>query len=244
MTAEIRTESIEVRRTALFASLGPEPSPAISELWYVLHGQGMRAVPFLDGCRAIAAPSRLIVAPEALSRYYEGAIRSKNAAVVASWMTRDQRDSEICDYVRYLDDLHASLAARFGGTPPPVTIIGFSQGARRQCVGLRTAMCSPRTSWSGRRHSSRDRLRGQRRHPRAEAHVRLRYEGPVHHAQGARPATRHASRSEPAACGCLVRGWPQAGRRHAQRDCKRSQPLRTGVDILAPLEPRCRQQRS
>ncbi len=128
MTAEIRTGSIEVRRTALFASLGPEPGPAISELWYVLHGQGMRAVPFLDSCGAIAAPSRLIVAPEALSRYYEGAITSKNAAVVASWMTRDQRDSEIRDYVRYLDDLHASLAARFGGTPPPVTIIGFSQG--------------------------------------------------------------------------------------------------------------------
>lgn len=124
----IRTESIEVRRTAVFASLGPEPGLDVRELWYVLHGQGMRAVAFLEMARAAASPSRLIVAPEALSRYYEGAVTRKDAPVVASWMTRDERESEIRDYVRYLDDLHANLTARLGGSTPPVTIIGFSQG--------------------------------------------------------------------------------------------------------------------
>ena len=125
----IRTESIEVRRTALVASLGPEPGPGVTELWYVTHGQSMRAVAFLEDCRAIASPSRLIVAPEALSRYYEGPITAhKNTIIGASWMTRDERESEIRDYVRYLDDLHASMKERFAGTSPPVTVLGFSQG--------------------------------------------------------------------------------------------------------------------
>lgn len=128
-TLPIRTESIEVRRTALFASLGGVPGADVAELWYVLHGQGMRAVPFLEDCRAIASPSRLVVAPEGLSRYYEGPITAhKNAIVCASWMTRDERESEIRDYVRYLDDLHALMVKRFDGRTPPVTVIGFSQG--------------------------------------------------------------------------------------------------------------------
>lgn len=125
----IRTENIEVRRTALFASLGPEPGASVNELWYVLHGQGMRAVSFLETARATASPSRLIVAPEALSRYYEGPISSsRNTVVGASWMTRDHRETEIRDYVHYLDDLHAEMQERFGGQTPPVTVLGFSQG--------------------------------------------------------------------------------------------------------------------
>lgn len=125
----IRTESIEVRRTALFASLGGVPGAGVAELWYVLHGQGMRAVPFLENCRAVASASRLIVAPEGLSRYYEGPISAhKNTIIGASWMTRDERESEIRDYVRYLDDLHAAMKERFAGTSPRVTVLGFSQG--------------------------------------------------------------------------------------------------------------------
>lgn len=126
--SDIRTESIEVRRTALVASLGPPPGPSVRELWYVLHGQSMRAVPFLETCRAIESPSRLIVAPEALSRYYDGPIASRDAPVAAIWMTRDERESEIHDYVRYLDDLHAHVTRQLGGATPVVTVLGFSQG--------------------------------------------------------------------------------------------------------------------
>jgi predicted esterase len=137
VTAAIRTESIEVRRTALFASLGPEPSPAVTELWYILHGQSMRAAAFLESARVLESPSRLLIAPEALSRHYEGEIStSRNATVGATWMTREERESEIRDYVAYLDDLHALMTERFAGSPPPVTILGFSQGG---ATGVRWA---------------------------------------------------------------------------------------------------------
>jgi predicted esterase len=133
----IHTESIRVNRTALFASLGPAPGPAVSELWYILHGQSMRAAAFLETARALEAPSRLLIAPEALNRHYEGEISaSRNATVGATWMTREERESEIRDYVAYLDDLHALMTERFAGSPPPVTILGFSQGG---ATGVRWA---------------------------------------------------------------------------------------------------------
>lgn len=125
----IRTESIEVRRTALIASLGPTDPDGVRELWYVLHGQSMRAASFLGDCRALDDGDRLIIAPEALSRYYEGPIAAnKNAIVVASWMTREEREDEIRDYVRYLDAVHAEMKSRFTQAMPPVTVLGFSQG--------------------------------------------------------------------------------------------------------------------
>ncbi|MFI5312300.1 MAG: alpha/beta hydrolase [Gemmatimonadales bacterium] len=129
----IRTESIEVRRTALVAMLGPE-GPALAgvrELWYVLHGYSMRAAPFLEAFRKIAGDTRLLVAPEALSRFYHGTLSPgahKAAPVVASWMTRDERDAEIADYLFYLDTLHAKVMSRFAGVTPRVTVLGFSQG--------------------------------------------------------------------------------------------------------------------
>ena len=122
---------LTARRTARVALLGP-PAPGVRELWYVLHGYGQLAATFLEDLRAIDDGTRLIVAPEALSRFYEGDVQArlhKDAAVGASWMTREDRESEIADYLGYLDTLHATMLAAVGGdTPPAVTVLGFSQG--------------------------------------------------------------------------------------------------------------------
>lgn len=124
----IRTESLEVRRTALVASLGPEPGPGVRELWYILHGQAMRAAAFLETARVLDDGTRLLVAPEALNRHYTGDVAARDAPVGATWMTRAEREDEIRDYVAYLDAVHATVTARFGGHVPLVTILGFSQG--------------------------------------------------------------------------------------------------------------------
>jgi predicted esterase len=44
-------------------------------------------------------------------------------------MTREDRESEIADYVEYLDALHGEIVARSGGHGVRVNVIGFSQGA-------------------------------------------------------------------------------------------------------------------
>jgi predicted esterase len=113
--------------------LGPQGDAlsGVRDVWYVLHGYAMRAVPFLEGFRAIADGTRLLVAPEALSRFYDGTLSPgahRNAPVAASWMTRDERDSEIVDYLAYLDTVHATITARLAGARPTVTVLGFSQG--------------------------------------------------------------------------------------------------------------------
>jgi predicted esterase len=43
-------------------------------------------------------------------------------------MTRDERESEIADYLAYLDTVHATITSRLGGAKPIVTVLGFSQG--------------------------------------------------------------------------------------------------------------------
>ena len=122
---------LSVRRTARVALLGPSPQGA-RELWYVLHGYGQLAASFLEDFRAVDDGVRLLVAPEALSRFYEGDVQArlhKDAAVGASWMTREDRTAEIADYLGYLDTLHQAMLAAIGGaTPPVVTVLGFSQG--------------------------------------------------------------------------------------------------------------------
>jgi predicted esterase len=127
----VRLMPVTVPRTARVALLGPA-GPGVRELWYVLHGYGQLAAPFLESFRAIDDGTRLIVAPEALSRFYDGDAQArlhKDAAVGASWMTREDRESEIADYLAYLTIVHATmLDAIGGGTPPAVTVLGFSQG--------------------------------------------------------------------------------------------------------------------
>lgn len=129
---DIHTENLPVRRTARLALLGL-PGPRVRELWYVLHGYGELASGFLAGCRAIANDARLIVAPEALSRFYDGDLatrmQQKDPKVGASWMTREERLVDIADNMAYLDAVHAHITGRLGGATPRVTVLGFSQGA-------------------------------------------------------------------------------------------------------------------
>src|SRR5262249_1614966 len=113
--AVIRTEHIVVPRTALVASLGPEPESAPRELWYLLHGQSMPAAPFVESARALNDGSRLLVAPEALSRHYIGDIVARDAPVGATWMTKAEREFEMHDYIGYLDRTHESVSARLAG---------------------------------------------------------------------------------------------------------------------------------
>lgn len=131
MSAPVRLVPVTVQRTARAALLGPA-APGIRELWYVLHGYGQLAADFIEDCRALDDGTRLIVAPEALSRFYEGDVQArmhKDAAVGASWMTREDREAEISDYLAYLDTLHAAtLASLGGGAAPAITVLGFSQG--------------------------------------------------------------------------------------------------------------------
>ena len=120
---------LTVKRTARYCTLGDVGAP-VKEVWIVCHGFAQLAREFLEEFRHIAGPSRLIVAPEALNRFYlnrEGGRAGASARVGATWMTREDRLAEIDDYVRYLDDLYREITER-RRRDARVTVLGFSQG--------------------------------------------------------------------------------------------------------------------
>lgn len=116
---------LTVPRTARYYTLGPFPR-AVPELWFALHGYAQGAQTVLEWGAPLDDGSRIIVAPEGLSRFYTD---HRSRTVGASWMTSDDRLAEIADYVRYLDLLDTELHARMGNTKPRVIVLGFSQGA-------------------------------------------------------------------------------------------------------------------
>jgi predicted esterase len=119
---------LSVRRTARYFTLGPAAATA-REVWFVLHGYGQLAARFLRHFAPIDDGARCIVAPEGLSRFY--AETGRNDKIGASWMTREDRLTEIDDYIRYLDALYDEVMRGAGagaGAAVRVTVLGFSQG--------------------------------------------------------------------------------------------------------------------
>lgn len=119
----IASHSLRVARTARIEVAG-DPRNA-SELWILLHGYAQTAAEFLAQCAPLARPQRVLVAPEALSRFYR---RGSSGPIGASWMTREARDAEIADYVEYLDAVARWCERELGVTNRPA-VLGFSQGA-------------------------------------------------------------------------------------------------------------------
>lgn len=124
-----REHHLPVSRTARYFTTG-DPHAGVRELWFVCHGYGQLAGRFIRHFESIATPERLIVAPEALSRFYVEVSGKTHADthVGASWMTREDRLSDIEDYVEYLDALYAHMLASLDGASPTFTALGFSQG--------------------------------------------------------------------------------------------------------------------
>ncbi len=130
-----QTREIMIPRTARYAQLGAPPGAA-DELWLVCHGYAQLASRFIRRFGAIDNGKRLVVAPEALSRFYlsgSSGPHSGDDKVGASWMTRESRDSEIADQVTYLDLVQGRLLEGVARSRVRVVALGFSQGAAVVC---------------------------------------------------------------------------------------------------------------
>ncbi len=115
---------LSVPRSARYFTIGADPTTA-REIWFVLHGYGQLAGPFLRHFVSLGDGQRAVGAAEGLSRFYlESDARDK---VGASWMTREDRLAEIDDYVHYLDVVFAEVTRE---RPPAggIHVLGFSQG--------------------------------------------------------------------------------------------------------------------
>ncbi|MFI5263187.1 MAG: alpha/beta hydrolase [Candidatus Kapaibacterium sp.] len=120
----IQERHIQTTRTARYYSLGSVEG-AIKQVWFVLHGYGQRAEDLLKEFLPIANEDTLVIAPEALSRFYVKGFAGK---VGASWITREDRMNEIQDYVRYLDNLYSEVLFTLKKPPEKIIALGYSQG--------------------------------------------------------------------------------------------------------------------
>ena len=127
---DFTTTHLEVRRTARVIMLG-DPSPSVRQVWIACHGYGQLAADFAVQLSALHSLERLVLAPEALNRFYledHGGAHGPDHPVGATWMTREERIQEIDDYCAYLDAVYDMALDRL--TSAPVVIaLGFSQGA-------------------------------------------------------------------------------------------------------------------
>ncbi|NUQ11571.1 MAG: hypothetical protein HUU26_04460 [Gemmatimonadaceae bacterium] len=146
----MREHRLVTARRARYYTIGGPPDGAPAEAWVVLHGLGQLAATFLGYFEEIATPERLVVAPEALNRYYVAPGSSgstRDAQVGATWMTREDREHEIADYVEWLDAVWRDAAAR----ADQVTVLGFSQGVATAArwVASGTSRIDRLIAWAG-----------------------------------------------------------------------------------------------
>lgn len=122
----LKENHIPVTRTARYFTLG-ELNDNTKDIWIVLHGHRQLAGRFILQFEELAVQNSFIYAPEGLMRLY---IKGDNGDVGASWMTKEDRESDIKDYVNYLDRLFFDdIEPRAKLNNLKINALGFSQGS-------------------------------------------------------------------------------------------------------------------
>ena len=99
-------------------------------IWFVLHGYGHLAQYFLKKFNSLVDHNICVIAPEGLSRFYLEQLEEggrKNNRVGATWMTRENREMDIENYLTFLNEVYKAEAGSSNNIP--VTVLGFSQGS-------------------------------------------------------------------------------------------------------------------
>jgi predicted esterase len=104
------------------------------QVWIVLHGYGQLAQYFIRKFEKLNEQNICVIAPEGLSRFYLSELTDqgrKDNKVGATWMTRENRQMDIENYLTYLNTVSETELAAFPNVP--VTLLGFSQGCATVC---------------------------------------------------------------------------------------------------------------
>lgn len=95
-------------------------------LWFVLHGYGQLARYFIKKFEVLDPEEHFVVAPEGTNKFY---LQGFEGRVGATWMTREDREKDIFNYVRYLNQLYNFFKGDKELENININILGFSQGA-------------------------------------------------------------------------------------------------------------------
>ena len=113
---------LQFNYTARYYRTGSEAAHP-KRLVFALHGYGQLAKYFIRKFDGLDGDTTVIV-PEGLSRFY---LQGFDGRIGATWMTREDRLTDIKNYISYLNELYATLTIK--PTETMVSVVGFSQGA-------------------------------------------------------------------------------------------------------------------
>ena len=137
LTSEAKTIAVRTHGRYLI-----EVHPGARATLVGFHGYKENAAIHLDVLRRVAGDRRLnLISIQALNRFYSRAKYDTPAtAVVAGWMTSEDRDLAIADNIAYVGAVLAEVAAE-GHLTRPTFYCGFSQGV---AMAYRAAAFVPR----------------------------------------------------------------------------------------------------
>lgn len=115
---------IKTEKSARYYQLG-NANNNIKNLWVVFHGYGELAEEFISNFTGISNDETLIIAPEALNKFY---LRGFYGKVGTTWMTTEDRKSDIEDYVNLINNIFKTVSNQLNINKVKINVLGFSQG--------------------------------------------------------------------------------------------------------------------
>lgn len=141
----LQEHHLQVQKTARYYCSAP-PSAAHRRILYALHGYGQLAPFFARKFANLGMEDLLVVVPEGLNRFY---LSGTHGRVGATWMTKEDRLTDIEDYCRYLEQLKETVETDL--QIEQRLLLGFSQGTATACRWLvhSSAKFNGLINWAG-----------------------------------------------------------------------------------------------
>lgn len=138
---------IKTDKTVRYYLIG-EPNNKIKSILFVLHGYGQLAKDFIQYFQIIQNENLLIVAPEAMNKFY---LKGFTGKVGSTWMTKEDRNNEVKDYVNMLNKIYQNVISKVGNQNVKLNILGFSQGSHTSVrwLNISKVKASNIILWSG-----------------------------------------------------------------------------------------------
>ena len=118
---------LEVNLQASYHTLN-QLTDQTQRIWIVFHGYGMLSQYFIRKFSELDSETNFIVAPQGLSKFY---LQGFTGRVGASWMTKEDRLTEIDNQMRYLNQVMA--VENILNSKASIILFGFSQGVATAC---------------------------------------------------------------------------------------------------------------
>lgn len=125
ISTRMRQHETKFEYKARFFQLS-EISEKTKNIIFVIHGYGQQGKYFIQKFKALASEENCVIAPEGLSRFY---LEGFSGRVGATWMTKEDRLTDIENYISYLNTVYSKVTAGTDLKNVKISIIGFSQGS-------------------------------------------------------------------------------------------------------------------